>query len=74
MPTNRPILTEMGNPQKLYRPSVPEAVRILIGLGLVELINLTTHNDVLTIVALGVISGGYLVWYSVRNWRSKGWI
>jgi hypothetical protein len=64
----------VNTPQKLYRPSVWEVVRILAAIGLLEMINLTTHNDVLTVVAMGLISGGYLVWYFVRYWRSKGLI
>jgi hypothetical protein len=70
----RPILTKVGTPQKPHRPSVWEALRILIALSVLEVINLTTHNDVLTVVAMGLIFGGFLAWYFASYWYSMGWI
>jgi hypothetical protein len=43
-------------------------------MGLLELINLTTHNDVLTVVAMGLIFGGFVAWHFVSYWHSMGWL
>jgi hypothetical protein len=74
MSASRPILSDMSTPQKPYRPNVWEAIRILIALSVLEVINLTTHNDVLTVVAMGLIFGGFLAWYFLSYWYSMGWI
>jgi hypothetical protein len=68
------ILTDVGTPQKQYRPSIWEVVRIFAALGVITLINLTTRDDLVTAVAALLIFGGIVAWHFVRHWRSMGWI
>lgn len=56
----------MGGSQNEYRPSIWEVVRICTALAVIELINVTTHNDVLAACASVVIFGAIVAWYFVR--------
>jgi hypothetical protein len=61
----------VGTSQGRYRPSVWEVVRIVALLGVIELINLTTHNDVLAAGATVVIYGAVVAWWFVRGNRVR---
>jgi hypothetical protein len=56
----------VGGSQNEYRPSVWEIVRIFTALAVIELINVTTHNDVLAASAAIVVFGSILAWHFLR--------
>jgi hypothetical protein len=68
------ILTDVATPQKQYRPSIWEAVRIMTALGVITLINVITRDDVITAIAALLIFGGIVAWWFLKYWRSMGWL
>jgi hypothetical protein len=54
-------------PDRRYRPTLRGVVGTFVVIGLLQIFNLVTRDDVLTAVVTFVVCGSYIAWYFWKN-------